>query len=169
MVRKYMSVNIYNSQTGNLETLASSSRVWIGTKEAYKSAKQSGQLPSSCIIYITDDEQDHNHYSTDEVETGMYWIDGKPIYRKVINFGSLPNISQKGVAHGITNLGTIINIFGYAKSGSTFLTIPYDYRTTGIDQNVNIYVNTSNVFARSNWNCSEYSAVIILEYTKTTD
>ena len=32
-----------------------------------------------------------NSYSTSEKFTGEYWIDGRPIYQKVINFGALPN------------------------------------------------------------------------------
>ena len=34
-------------------------------------------------------------YSTTEINTGMKWIDGKPIYRKVVDFGSLPNNTYK--------------------------------------------------------------------------
>lgn len=79
-----MSVNKYNSQAGTLETLASGSRIWIGSEAAYQSEKQAGTLPSSCMICITDDEVDTCHYSTDETFTGMYWIDGKPIYRKIL-------------------------------------------------------------------------------------
>ena len=33
-------------------------------------------------------------YSTDEVWTGGYWVDGKKIYRKVIYFSSLLTISN---------------------------------------------------------------------------
>ena len=36
-------------------------------------------------------------YSTNEVKTGGKWIDGKPIYRKVVDFGALPNASEKTV------------------------------------------------------------------------
>ena len=43
-------------------------------------------------------------YFTDEIDTGMKWIDGKPIYRKVINVGALPNNSEKTIAHNISNI-----------------------------------------------------------------
>ena len=99
-----MSVNRYDASTGELINIASGQRTWVGTQAAYKAAKQAGTLPNNAIIAIIDDEVDHNHYSTDEVETGMYWIDGKPIYRKVINCGALPNNAAKDTAHNIQNL-----------------------------------------------------------------
>ena len=37
-------------------------------------------------------------YSMTEQNTGRLWIDGKVIYRKVVNLGSLPN-ATRGVAH----------------------------------------------------------------------
>lgn len=81
-----MSVNRYDASTGELVTLASGTRTWIGTKAAYEAARSAGTLPNNCLIAITDDEVDHNHYSTEETETGMYWIDGKPIYRRAYTF-----------------------------------------------------------------------------------
>ena len=53
-----MSVNKYNSQTGELTTIASGQRTWIGTKEAYEQQKQAGTLPTDCLICITNDEDD---------------------------------------------------------------------------------------------------------------
>ena len=38
-----------------------------------------------------------------EVLTAERWIDGKPIYRKVIDFGALPDTTTKSVLHGIEN------------------------------------------------------------------
>ena len=39
--------------------------------------------------YMADNIKDV--YSTDEVKTNKVWIDGKPIYRKVVDCGALPN------------------------------------------------------------------------------
>ena len=77
-----MSVNRYNASTGILENIAAGQRTWVGTKAAYDAAKIAGTLPANAIIAITDDSMD-NSYSTDEILTGKFWIDGKPIYRKV--------------------------------------------------------------------------------------
>lgn len=44
---------IYNNNNGTLTTLASGARVWIGTKAAFNTAKNS--IPNNTAIYITDD------------------------------------------------------------------------------------------------------------------
>lgn len=44
---------IYNNNNGTLTTLASGSRVWIGTESAFNTAKNS--IPNNTAIYITDD------------------------------------------------------------------------------------------------------------------
>lgn len=58
------------------------------------------------------------NYSTSETLTGQSWIDGKPIYRKVINFGAAfdnANDLSKAVAHGILLYDTIIRFDGFYK------------------------------------------------------
>lgn len=52
-----MSLNKYNSTTGQLENIASGARTWVGTKAAYESARQAGTLPTNCLIAITDDDK----------------------------------------------------------------------------------------------------------------
>lgn len=51
-----MSVNKYTTAEG-LVTLANGSRMWVGTKAAYDSAKQAGTLPTNVLIAITDDDE----------------------------------------------------------------------------------------------------------------
>lgn len=97
-------------------------------------------------------------YSTSETIVGT-WIDGKPLYRKVINIGNLTNSSTKSVAHGLTNY-TLRNISGGCSNGTTFVGI------SGF--NDEIYVNT-NVNWSTKTDRRNYVAYVILEYTKTTD
>ena len=107
-----------------------------------------------------------NSYSTDEVKTGGKWIDGKPIYRKVVNFGALV-AGSKAVAHGISNLGDIIHISGVARAANnTSLPLPYASIVPVV-----VYVNTNNVVVEiSNNDYSGYTrSEITIEYTKTTD
>lgn len=57
-------------------------------------------------------------YSTSETDTGKKWIDGKTIYRKVLD---ITNISSSGAeySHNISNLGVIINVYGsWDKTGA---------------------------------------------------
>ncbi|KKN55284.1 hypothetical protein LCGC14_0583750 [marine sediment metagenome] len=56
-------------------------------------------------------------FSTSEVSTGMFWIDDKPVFRKVVDTGALPNSTQSLVAHNIAspNLDAVLFIRGFAE------------------------------------------------------
>lgn len=110
-------------------------------------------------------------YSTNEVNTGKVWINGKPIYRKVFNIGTLPNATEKIYTTDLDwTTHTVIKIDGCAISSSGVM-LPINFsnplsaaqmigcRTTG--------TNTITVYAgidRTN-----LTGYVILEYTKTTD
>lgn len=107
------------------------------------------------------------YYSTSEVFTGQYWIDGKPIYRKVFNTTTpaTANVHTNLVALP-TNTQDVINMYGFVLRESYKLPL-------NINVNDQDYVisATSNTYIRmavgtANTSCSAY---ITLEYTKTTD
>ena len=50
-----MSTNLIDKATGELITLASGTRVWIGSKSSHDIAESQGKLPNNCLIAITDD------------------------------------------------------------------------------------------------------------------
>lgn len=62
-----------------------------------------------------------SNYSTNEVDTGATWIDGKKIYKKTIDFGALPNNTNKQVAHDISNLDKVIKVEQHLNNGPTYL------------------------------------------------
>lgn len=111
-------------------------------------------------------------YSTTETRVGT-WIDGKPIYRKVINFGNLPNSTYKRISHNIDNIETIINIGGYATevgiSTKNFYPLPLQYKGEDSDYNAEVVANNTYVTISASKDRSNYVAYVILEYTKTTD
>lgn len=111
-------------------------------------------------------------YSTTETRVGT-WIDGKPIYRKVINFGNLPNSTNKKISHNIDNIETIINIGGYATevgiSTKNFYPLPLQYKGEDSDYNAEVVANNTYVTISASKDRSNYVAYVILEYTKTTD
>ena len=110
----------------------------------------------------------NNSYSTEEQKTGGTWIDGKPIYRKVIDIGALPNNTTKFVAHNISNLGKVIHIYGYSYGGD-FLPLPYT-SANSIAYSVQIYADSTNIGIRTGADRSSYSSsYVVLEYTKTTE
>lgn len=114
-----------------------------------------------------------NKYTTAEQDTGQKWIDGRPIYRKVVR-GTV-NVTGNGtsmLAHGIaglTNRWELISYYGNMRLGGTLSNnpvkqaLPYVENThqsgiTSIDQ-TNITISGSY-----HWGNSEVS--IVLEYVK---
>lgn len=105
-------------------------------------------------------------YSTEEQVIGK-WIDGKPLYRKVINCGSLPNNTQKIIQHNIENIDFIISCLGYAmtSTGSGVALPSYN----GII-NINLYATTQQIGIITTGDRSSFvKSYVVLEYTKTTD
>ena len=106
-----------------------------------------------------------NSYSTDEVKTGGTWIDGKPIYRKVVlatgletlqttvlntvrNWSIKPNNIDKIIHYETQSLQNYYNnVILYNDSNNQYLQF--------MSINVSVTVNSGDV--------------LILEYTKTTD
>lgn len=113
-----------------------------------------------------------NEYSTEETKIGT-WIDGKPLYRKVIVVTGLQASGAKSVVHNISNLGNVTNI-----SGSVILN--YDTgnfkRKAPLSQlpaswNTFINIGETAVIINRTTSGSELDIIIqiVLEYTKTTD
>lgn len=109
-------------------------------------------------------------YSLSEVNTGVKWVDGNLIYKKTINFGTLPNNTTKTVAHGITNLGYVIKIEGttYNPNNGHYNPIPLSFKGGDTQYNVETYVTSSNIVMISTTDRSRYSAYITLYYTKSS-
>lgn len=113
------------------------------------------------------DEKAQDIYSLDEVVIGK-WINGKPIYRKVIDFGSLPNSDIKTVPLNINNLDNVIKLFAIATTGTVIRCLPAS-SPIGEAYNIDIDINGTNIEIRTGIDRSSYTAYIIVEYTKTTD
>ncbi len=108
-----------------------------------------------------------NSYSTDEVKTGGKWIDGKPIYRKTIDCGALPNNTYKNVNHNITNLDIIIKCYGEARGSTARIVLP---NASAIPANaIEIYLDGEYVVIQTGNDRSGYNGYVTVEYTKTTD
>lgn len=111
----------------------------------------------------------HADFSTSEVATGTHWIDGLPIYRKVMAWGALPaNTSPVSKPHGISNLNDIVDIRGiYKTSAPLFGSIPIVNPTP--EYQVGAWADRTNLTVQSGSNRSTQTAWFIIEYTKTTD
>ena len=64
-------------------------------------------------------------FSATETLTNKVWINGKPIYRKTISCGALPNNTTKNIAHGITGMTEITDIYGISNNGSSWINLPF--------------------------------------------
>lgn len=105
-------------------------------------------------------------YSTGEHLTGANWIDGKPIYRKTVVFGALPNTSTKNVPHNITGLDIVVSLEGVAKHFSIGNYLPLSY-PTGIAR-VELLIQGPSVRIVTDDNFQDWTETyVIIEYTKT--
>lgn len=116
---------------------------------------------------------DRDSYSTTEKVVGT-WIDGKPLYRKVINFGALPNASQKKVQHGISNMEWVVNAWAVSKrtnQDNTHTWFPINQaRADAYENNIGLWVEDTDITIQTGIDRStSLETYVILEYTKTTD
>lgn len=85
------------------------------------------------------------NYSTTETDTGFTWIDGKNIYKKTVNIGTLPNNTKKSVSHGITNLDKIIKIDGITRHPGNNITAPLPFTSLSESSNIQMNVVGANI------------------------
>lgn len=87
---------------------------------------------------------------------------GQPVYCKLVNFGALPNATQKVVKHNIPNVSSVISVYGSAQDQAIGVGA-FGAQVTGINaDNTNVAIWTSA-------DLSNYSAYVAIKYTKTTD
>lgn len=74
----------------------------------------------------------HDNFSSDEIDTGGVWMDGSPIYRKTVTFGTISAGGMKSVSLGLgATFGQLIRLWGAATlSGDAYqYPLPYTYQT----------------------------------------
>lgn len=118
---------------------------------------------------VTYKKASFTEYSTTEKVIGT-WIDGKPLYRKVVNFGALPNATTKSVAHGLSNF-RIRNFYGVAVRPSDNITLHLPTVAGSFSNIVTIFITSSSIIidTMSTDRSALTECYIMLEYTKTTD
>ena len=104
-------------------------------------------------------------YSTTEKKIGK-WIDGKPLYGKIINCGS-SRVSES-IAHNISNIKQIcfLNAFMTDSSGNSY---PLMWFNNFNEKNyIKVYATKTHVSkdANNGWNFTVYT---FMTYTKETD
>lgn len=112
---------------------------------------------------VKDYVDNSNSYSTQEVKTGGTWIDGKPIYRKVVDIGTLPDTTSKSVLHNIQNLNKVLETKLVANDSTNFIVCNFG------GTELAVYIDGVNILIVSGNNLTGYTGYVIIEYTKTTD
>lgn len=124
---------------------------------------------TACLEYTKTTDTpitNNNTYSTDEVITGKTWIDGKPIYRKVVS-GNQISVGYKLITDSLNiNDNTIIDCRGsvYNSAGTNLWAIPL----FGAEDNVSFVLQSDGLkfYSTTAWGGAWK---VIIEYTKTTD
>lgn len=127
------------------------------------------------IKNVVNANDDKFNYTQEEQTIGT-WIDGKPIYRKVVVLTSFTT-GETVINHNISNIDKVINVSGFAlrRSGecemlptivppniqSDFQISIYDINNTRFRMYLGRYTTVSNTALTNMY--------IIFEYTKTTD
>ena len=102
-------------------------------------------------------------YSTEEVNTGKKWINGKDIYSKT--YYNVLNFPQSA---GLTNVGEITKIDAVAIDVNlNFYPLPFVTVISGVTYYTNIYYNKNNNTIYSDTNSNIEGVNVTLEYTKT--
>ena len=113
-------------------------------------------------------------YSTEEVKTNKVWIDGRPIYRKVINYGALPNASEQKVPHNISDIDYFTNASAIAffkeSNGYTLnLFLPLS-STASLSACIYFMADIQDVTIGTGKDRRNFTnCYVTLEYVKTTD
>lgn len=126
-------------------------------------------INSDNIVKDLDDylEETSKFSTTEETFTGKYWIDGKPIYRKVWTIGASSTLNQDiSISAPITNLDKVVDFRGgvyfenyyvpwnfYNWANTTFSYIAF-YRNGNINYRIARAISSAN---------------FIVEYTKTSE
>ena len=110
--------------------------------------------------------EDYHVYSTEEKIVGE-WIDGRPVYEKTLNVGTIG--SGTTFAHGITNLDWIIDysLFGLYE-GRTKLVSPANGSSSSIGFVIANWDSTNITFTKGNLSNNFSNCYCTIRYTKSS-
>ena len=139
-------------------------------KEKYKKSRElEDEIIGDYEDAITGDRGNKLNFSTEEQVVGT-WIDGKNLYQKTINCGQLANKSSITIPHGVQNLKYVSKIEGIITDGNGWYS-PLSYtHDTSKDCDISVCVSGANIIISGrNANNSHLTAIVSMQYTKTTD
>lgn len=139
---------------------------WAGsTNYSHYTSRPTNTSVLYCIKCESTEQKDT--YSTNEIKVGT-WVDGKPVYRKVID-GVTSGTSDTGyIISSINNMETLVSYTGSILDNNS---VKHKIGTYLNDRyNSVLYVDTSgNIYISHGSSMVNKSYSLIIEYTKTTD
>ena len=108
-------------------------------------------------------------YSTDEIKTNKVWVDGKTIYRKVLNITTFNNLNDGWYDNiDMSFVDNMISVSGFIKQNT--VTFPINAYHSGSWYNC-FYLNAGEkkIHGIVSQELQNKPAMLILEYTKITD
>ena len=135
---------------------------------------------SGQVAVVTKDEDaiefiDGLAMNRDEINTGVQWVDGKDIYRKVVvSGGSMVTISNgvNSMNHGIANLDRVLSLNGTLNRDSANVQRPpLNYPQPGAEvwalvTDIDVQIALNDVWTGAGNTLSD--PIAIIEYTKTS-
>lgn len=129
------------------------------------------------LIQMSLNTRDAGHYDTSEFVNGQLFFPNpsrnskteapvrRQVYRKIVNFGALPNTATKSVAHNLTVTSgyTFTRLYGAASDtvNKRYIAIP------NANTDVNLEVDATNVKITTSGNLTNFTTTyVILEYIK---
>ena len=123
-------------------------------------------------ILLAVNSKDVGIYNDQETLSGQsYFNDDKneqrPVYRKVINFGALPNTANKQVAHGLDSTWEykFTRIYGVASDSTNKIYLPIPYATATAADIIELYVDATNINITTGKDRTSFDTTyIVIEY-----
>jgi len=153
----------------NLTEPAPTGGLYVNNNETLSAAKRNAMASRINIDYPQ--ETLSSWTAGTEQDTGTKWIDGKTIYRKVINMWTMANVGSTStlitVSHNISNLYKYVKFEWIVYPPDLNLANQYQlWESSGSDWTTMMWWKTS-ITLRYKWNRSTRTAYIVAYYTKS--
>ena len=158
---------------GVFEALKGAGTVFTGTKAEWEALDSTDQERYE-VVCITDDEESGivDEYSTTETKTNKVWVDGKPIYRKVLVFNN-PKWDWTPNTFTVPNIGLIVaaNFIAYPDTvGAPNFYWTENWTLTDANAYLSATINSTRFLIKTvntTTVTSDSKVIWTIEYTKT--
>lgn len=123
---------------------------------------------------IDDLDLEHNtgkHLEGIEIKTAKTWINGEPIYRQVVDFGSLPSTNTTFVALGdtipVANFGELVELRPSWVATTTVFEGNFSNTTNAVYWGLHTGNTNAEVSVTTIGDFTSYTAKVVVEYTRT--